>query len=332
VRRAAGLGLVVALIVAAPVPAARAAGGGSAAPAGVAPLTGLADPHGIARHRPALVVKIENTPEARPQAGLDVADLVDEEVVEGGITRFWAVFNSRDPGVVGPIRSVRPLDPDLVAPLGGVTVYSGGTTPNVAAIRALGTAWVDQTDAGPAFYRDPRRLAPHNLYARTATLWGRAPPVPPPPQFIYASPDAPAPAGEPVHAVTLGFAAPYDVTYTYDSASRTWIRSYGSVPQRAASGRVIAPTNVIVEFVTYTGPADAQLLGTAADQEAWVLTDGRLVEGRWSKPTPTTPTRFTDRAGAPIALRPGSTWVELLPVGAPVGVTAAASPDRGSGH
>jgi hypothetical protein len=327
-RRAAGLGLVLALAAGVIVPAAAASSG----PPGVAPLTGLADPQGIARHRPALAVKIENTPEARPQAGLDVADVVYEEVVEGDITRFWAVFNSRDPIDVGPIRSVRPLDPDLIAPLGGVTVYSGGTTPNVAAIRALGAVWVDQTNAGSAFYRDARRLAPHNLYAHTATLWGRAAPVPPPPLFTYTARSAPPPAGEPVRAVTLGFTPPYNVTYTDDPTSKAWTRSYGTVPQRAASGRVLAPTNVIIEFVTYTAPAEARLLGTAPDQTAWVLTDGRLIEGRWSKPSPATPTRFTDRSGAPIALRPGSTWVELLPAGAPVDVVAASPHARPPGR
>jgi hypothetical protein len=327
-RRAAGLGLVLALTAGLTVPAAHASSG----PPSVAPLTGLPDPHGVARHRPALAVKIENTPEARPQAGLDVADVVYEEVVEGDITRFWAIFNSRDPIDVGPIRSVRPLDPDLIAPLGGVTVYSGGTTPNVTAIRALGTAWVDQTNAGAAFYRDPGRLAPHNLYARTATLWGRAAPVPPPLLFTYTGRAAPPPTGEPVRAVTVGFTPPYDVTYTYNAASQDWTRRYGTVAQRAASGRLITPTNVIIEFVTYPAPADAQLLGTAPDQAAWVLTDGRLVEGRWAKPSPATPTRFTDRSGAPIALRPGSTWVELLPVGAPVDVVAGSSPGGAAGR
>ena len=73
-------------------------------------------------------MKIENTPEARPQSGLDVADVVYEEVVEGGITRFWAIFNSHAPDHVGPIRSVRRMDPDIVSPLGGVVAYSGGTT------------------------------------------------------------------------------------------------------------------------------------------------------------------------------------------------------------
>ena len=89
------------------------------APVPTAPFTGLPDPNGVSQTRPSLAVKIENTPEARPQSGLDVADVVYEEVVDGGITRFWAIFNSAAPVNVGPVRSVRAMDPLVVSPLGG---------------------------------------------------------------------------------------------------------------------------------------------------------------------------------------------------------------------
>jgi len=285
-----------------------------------APLTGRPDPSGVAHHRAALAVKIENTPDARPQAGLDTADVVYEEQVEGGITRFWAVFNSVSPGDVGPIRSVRAMDPNIVTPLGGIAAYSGGTLPNETLIRQAPVTWVDQTNAGPAFYRTSTRAAPHNLYAHAARLWERpARPVPPPPLFHYRDAVA-AHRGTSATTVTLGFAPPYNVTYTYRAATHTWMRSYGTTPHRAASGRPLAPTNVIIQFVTYGGGGDAQLLGDAPNQAAWVLRDGTLITGRWAKPDPATPTQFTDPSGAPIALRPGPTWVELLPAGASVRV------------
>ncbi|HEY5165761.1 MAG TPA: DUF3048 domain-containing protein [Acidimicrobiia bacterium] len=286
-----------------------------------APLTGRPDPTGVARRRPALAVKIENTPDARPQAGLDTADVVYEEQVEGGITRFWAVFNSVSPGDVGPIRSVRAMDPNIVTPLHGIAAFSGGTLSNETLIRRAPVTWVDQTNAGPAFYRTPTRAAPHNLYAHTALLWERpARPGPPPPLFHYRDTVAPH-RGTPASTVTLGFAAPYNVTYTYQAPTHTWMRSYGTTPHRAASGRPLAPTNVIIQFVTYGSGGDAQLLGDAPDQPAWVLRDGTLITGRWAKPDPATPTQFTDPSGAPIALRPGPTWVELLPASASVRTT-----------
>src|SRR5216110_2587366 len=93
--------------------------------AAAAPLTGLPDPHGVANHRPAITVKVNNT-DARPQAGIDQADVVYEEVVEGGYTRLAAIFNSHAPGKAGPVRSVRRTDQSIVWPIGGVFVYSGG--------------------------------------------------------------------------------------------------------------------------------------------------------------------------------------------------------------
>lgn len=317
-RRAA---VVAALaVVAATLPAtatATATAAATPAPRDVAPLTG--QPTTSAAHRPALAVKIENTPDARPQAGLDTTDVVYEEQVEGGITRFWAVFHSAVPGTVGPIRSVRAMDPNLVAPLGGIAAFSGGTAANEALIHQAPVTCVDQTNAGVAFYRSHDRVAPHNLYGRPALLGQRpARLVPPPPLFHYSDT---APRGAPAATVTLGFAPPYDVTYTYRAASHTWARSYGATPHRAASGAVLAPTNVIIQFVTYDGGGDAELLGDHPDQTAWVLTDGTLTVGHWSKPDPTTPTRFTDASGAPLTLRPGRTWVELLPTGSPVHLT-----------
>lgn len=91
-----------------------------------APLTGLPLTDQARLGRPALVVKIENAPASRPQSGLDAADVVYEEIVEGGITRFLAVFHSADAEPIGPVRSLRPSDPDIIAPFGGLFAYSGG--------------------------------------------------------------------------------------------------------------------------------------------------------------------------------------------------------------
>ncbi|HKA03850.1 MAG TPA: DUF3048 domain-containing protein, partial [Acidimicrobiales bacterium] len=103
----------------------------TAAAVPVAPEVGLPDPTGESLTRPALWVKIENTPEARPQSGLDQADVVYEQVTEAGITRFITLFNSEVPDVVGPIRSTRAMDSDVVSPLGGVFAYSGGIPQSV---------------------------------------------------------------------------------------------------------------------------------------------------------------------------------------------------------
>ncbi|GMU77994.1 MAG: hypothetical protein AMXMBFR46_07910 [Acidimicrobiia bacterium] len=288
-----------------------------------APLTGLPDPSGVSQTRSALSVKIENTPDARPQAGLDVADVVYEEMVEGGITRFWAVFSSAAPGRVGPIRSVRLMDPNVVWPIGGVIAYSGGTDENVRLIRETPTVWIDENNAADAFSRDPKRYAPHNLFGDPAKLWARGgEPVPPRPLFTYLGKGETF-AGEGIDSFRVGFQAGYDPTYTFDPATRTWKRSYGAVAFTDESGAQVAPTNVIVQFVSYPRGAEGELLG---EGEAWVFSDHQLVRGRWVKPNPETPTQFVDAAGLPIRLTPGRTWVELLPTGSPVDLVAAPLP------
>jgi hypothetical protein len=290
----------------------------------VAPLTGSLSNAAFALAHSALWVKIENTPDARPQSGLDIADVVYEEVVEAGITRFWAVFDSQAPDVVGPIRSVRMMDPDVVTPLRGVVAYSGGTEDNVALIRSAPVVWVDETNAGAAFFRDANRYAPHNLYGYTSQLWQLGgQPVPPPPLFSYV-PNGEVCAGDPVQSMHLGFSNGYDPTFSFDAATDAWPRSYGTTPFLMTSGKQVAPTNVIVQFISYAGiGGDGELIGSG---EAWLFCDGAVSRGSWSKTSAQSPTQFTDSAGNPMRLHPGQTYVELLPAGA--GVDIFAGPPR----
>src|ERR1700735_4540239 len=115
-----------------------------------APLTGLPDATGLSVKRPALTIKIENTPQALPQWGIDQADVVYEEIVNGGITRLAAIFNSHAPSKVGPVRSVRPTDTQVVWPLGGIFAYSGGAAYAVDSIETAPVKLVDESSAGSA--------------------------------------------------------------------------------------------------------------------------------------------------------------------------------------
>src|SRR6204780_2192330 len=152
-----------------------------------APLTGLPDPTGLSAKRPALTIKIENTPQALPQWGIDQADGVYEEIVNGGITRLAAIFNSHAPTKVGPVRSVRPTDTQVVWPIGGIFAYSGGAPYAVASILTVPNLnKIDESSAGAAMFRDPDLYAPHNLFAIAPKLFAfGGPPVPPPPLFSY---------------------------------------------------------------------------------------------------------------------------------------------------
>src|SRR5437899_753079 len=150
------------------------------------PLTGIRATDAARLNRPVLVVKVDNAPLARPQAGLDSADVVFEEVVEGGITRLLAAYQSHDAPLVGPVRSVRPIDPQIVTPLHGLFAYSGGAPKFQALIRHAPVLDVGY-DADPgAYYRDRSRVAPHNLMSSTGALYRLASgQAAPPPLFHY---------------------------------------------------------------------------------------------------------------------------------------------------
>jgi hypothetical protein len=297
----------------------------TAAPVPVAAETGLPDPTGQSLTRPALWVKIENTEVARPQTGLDQADVVYEQVTEAGITRFISLFNSQVPDVVGPIRSTRAMDSDVAAPLGGVFAYSGGIPQSVALISHAPVAAVDETAAGKAMFRDKTKKAPHNLYGHGADLLdlGNGQPTPIPPLFSYL-PAGQAFAGDPVSSFTVDFDPPYAPTYTYDAASHHWMRSIGAKPFVASSGQQIAPTNVIVQYVPCCLPVpEGGIYITVGTGEAWVFSDGKVVKGTWSRDNRSQVTKFLDANGQPIRLNPGPTWVEFVPNGDNVDVTPA---------
>ncbi len=298
-------------------------------PPDVAPLTGLlpADPSSLSR--PAIDMKIDDDYYARPQSGINQADLVYEEVVEGGITRWLAVFQSHGASTVGPVRSVRQTDAELVSPIGGLFAYSGGIPAFVADVMATGVKDVGATTGDPsAYYRDTSRLAPDNLYTSTSSLWQAAPSglAPPPPLFSYrtlgTSFDA---AGmTTVGSVSIQMSGVTTVGWQWDPVGKVWDRSEGGRPSVDASGQPIAFTNLIIEYVPYhdTGyvdPAgnpvpDAKTVGTG---EALVFSGGEVARATWSKSSARAITRYRQASGQAVELEPGNTWVELLPTTQP---------------
>ena len=291
----------------------------------MAALTGLADPTGASKTRAALTVKIDNTRRGQPKYGVEQADVVYEEVVEGGITRLAAVFNSHAPDRIGPVRSVRRTDQSIVWPTGGLFAYSGGAQYAIDSINTAPVKQLDETRAHDGMFRDHSRSAPWNLYAVAPKLFAEGgTPVPPPALFAYRRPGA-ATGGVPTSSFTVGFEAGYATTWNWDAGSSTWKRSIFGGPERAASGVQLAPQNVVVMFVQYAGGAgvegaEAELTGTGP---AWVFTGGDVVNGTWSRPDKAKPAALLDANGRVVALAPGQTWVELPQAGYPVTVTPA---------
>jgi hypothetical protein len=291
----------------------------------LAPLTGLPSTDADTLARPALVVKIDNVePKSRPQAGLNAADIVFEERVEGSVTRLLAIFDSTNTSPVGPVRSARTSDLGVLNALRvPYFAWSGANDFFKKRIREAPITDVGYDAASEHYQRVKDRKAPDNLMLKsTAEL--RALPAddgaaPPPPFFTYrAAGQAPAHL-EPVTSVhisygTSGGAAPVD--YAWNGTG--WARSQKGTPHVDADGLQVAPANLIVQFVQYASSGvpdqfgvmipEAQLVGSG---DCWVFTAGGMVQGHWSKPTLQDVTTYTDASGNPIGLTPGRTWVAL---------------------
>lgn len=284
------------------------------APTYLAPLTGLPDPRHVTRDRAALTVKIDNTPEAMPQAGVQYADVVYEEIVEGGITRLAAIFDSRIPAVVGPVRSVRRTDRELVFPIGGIFAFSGGAEYAIRSIETAPVTLFDQTNSGAAMFRDPKRSPPHNLFVNAPLLEkARAKPRPTSSLFSYLTPGQ-LPSGPKVRSFVVGFAAGYAVTYTWNAKTGSWDRSLFGHLDVTTNGVVISPKNVLVMSVNYVGGAGvidsyAQLVGSGPVE---LFTGGHLERGSWFRHHLHQATTYVTAQGHRLRLTPGSTWVELL--------------------
>ena len=294
----------------------------AATPTSGAPLTGLAvsDPAKVAR--PALIVKIDNAPKGRPQEGINQADVVVEEGVEGGITRLAAIFHSQDIAEVGPIRSARSTDiaiaHELQRPL---FAYSGANATFQKLVNAAPLINVGQDSRPGAYFRKSGRPATYNLWARMGELFAGAPgdATPPKPLFQYRA-EGEASAGEAATGVKMEWRDKVltAVEWRWDAESATWRRKQNGTDHVDAGGGAVQPKNVVVQFVPYkdTGQRDrsntvvpeAELVGTG---EVWAFTDGKVIRGTWSKPALEAPTTYVDAAGQPLKLTPGQTWLEL---------------------
>jgi hypothetical protein len=278
------------------------------APAVVYPLTGLAveDPASYTP-RPALIVKIDNGVNSHPQTGLNQADIVYEEIVEG-VTRFAAAFNSTDSDPVGNIRSGRTQDVMLFASFNDpIFAYSGGNETVNAALAATG--WTLLTQGNGMFRVDGRGGAPYNLYGNTTDFFAQAGDAGEAvPQFRYGTT-----TGTPVTSIDLNIGG-VNVNWAWNAEVGLFMRSENGSPHQLTDGQA-STNNVVVLLVPYgTGPAGGPEAQTIGSGDVVVYSRGRKIEGRWTRQNPEDP--FTLEAGGqPILLQPGRTWVELAAAG-----------------
>jgi hypothetical protein len=296
----------------------------------VYPLTGLPVTDAATALRPALSVKIDNSAAAHPQAGVGDADLVSEQLVEGGLTRLLVTFHSNDAARVGPIRSARPVDAGLLRQVGGgIFAFSGAAAGSLAPVRAESGATLLSEDAfagrpDSPFSRSSARPAPYNVYSTTTKLYAtglaRGAARRPPPQIFTSAAAVPAGA-RPVATATMSFSPASARAWRWDPSARAWLRSENGRADRDDTGAQLAATNVVVLQVTTrdipglvdTAGSPVQDIRLTGSGRAWVLRDGAVTGGRWSRPSLADVGRLTDDTGRVMPLRPGQTWLELLP-------------------
>lgn len=306
-------------------------------------LTGLPGPDD-AQSRPIVVVKIENDPVVRPQTGLDRADLIFEELVEGGATRFAVAYQSDIPDEVGPVRSVRHVDVAIAEPMADVFVFSGGAKRTMRFVgRKLPTTISVVREGAPGMNRDSEIPAPHNIFLNTKEMFAalaerNSPssgffipkPTPTPSLSVSASASGsalatptvtPALLGKSVSDVGVTFSSFAGPNWKWNAADKLWMRSEGIKPFNNKDGSQFGTNNLMIIEVReidagYKGQTGGYVPRTVltGSGRAWILSNGKAIELSWNKQLVNAQMDLSDANGNPFTMPTGRTWVELLPV------------------
>lgn len=276
------------------------------------PLTGLPVKKGKAEKKhPVLVVKIDNTSAAAPQQGLGDADLVVEELVEGGTTRLAAFFYSSLPEVVGPVRSMRASDIGIVSPVDATVVTSGAAPETIARINGAKVPYLEEGAAG--FYREGSRRAPYNLMARPADVAESiSQKAARPEDYFTFGEAADLPRGRKARTLAAGFGR-HTTTWSFANGSYTNTATFAGQGDEFVADSVLVLRVPVVD-AGYKDPAGNFVPETrfSGSGEAMLFHDGRMVRGRWAKDGLDTPVRLKAK-GQDVAVPAGRTWVELVP-------------------
>lgn len=285
------------------------------------PLTGETPDDLSFIERPAVAVKIENSPQARPQAGLEDADLVFEEIVEGGITRFMAIYHCGSTAKAGPVRSARFDDPKLALPFTDVLAFSGANAIVEGELQAQGLTILDEDSAAGALFRDPPgSLDVHSLHANVAALLKAAKKskskVPPADMYQFGDLQD---GSKKARSVTVHFNASNTIEYRWEGGS--WKRYEAGSPFLTESGSQIAVPNVMVmEVDVHNSTKIKDVAGNPSPDidllskgKVLLFRDGRVVKGTWSMPDIGKPPVFKTKDGSPIVFAQGPIWIELVP-------------------
>lgn len=285
-----------------------------------APLTGLGSEQRLDSKRP-IMVMINNAPPARPQSGISKADLVYEVLAEGEMTRFLAIFQSQEPEVIGPVRSIRPYFIQIGTGFDAVLVHAGGSQEALETLARSDYSHLDEIPNGRYFWRESFRKAPHNLYTKSALLKQamqdknmRA--TAEVPHFLFLSADAVIRDGEPATRIDLTFHPLNQAGFVYDDQEKKYMRYTAGKPHvDLTDNKQLSATNVLVisakhrvldsegrRTVDVVGPGDGYLFQQGKAQKIKWKRSGGVIRA------------YADAAlTEELPLLPGNTWVEILP-------------------
>ena len=267
---------------------------------------------------PVLAVKIDNLAPARPQTGLADADIVYVLPVEGGLSRFLAVFSSDDPQVIGPVRSAREDDLELLRQFGRPAfAYSGAQPQLLPVVERARTVdlYAGRAPVASSYFRDLRRVAPHNLYAHTSRLLARAPSASRAHDIGFRFGPAPA-GGRPTASFPVSYPAA-SFTFRWSALAGRWLVWMDGTSARAAEGGPLSAATVVIQYTKVRSsrfpeagarPPYAESTGAGAGV---VLRGGQAYPVRWSRPDTDGGTTFTTMSGQAMTFARGPVWVVL---------------------
>lgn len=295
------------------------------------PLTGNEVADEAATKRAVTAIMLENSPDARPQSGLKDSGVVYEAIAEGGITRFLAIYQEQQPGLIGPVRSVRPYYIDWAAPYDASIAHIGGSYNALQEVRNGQYRDIDQFFNAGAYYRASDRYAPHNVYTTferlnalnaakgytTSTFTGfvRAE-IPnkttPKPKVKTPVPPALATANTIQVNISSGL---YNSSYTYDGTNKFYVRNQaGGAHTDREAGQITPKVVIVIKVPTVLGFEDGyrEQMQTIGSGEGYVFQNGTVQGVSWNKADKKTQLRFLDAAGKDVPLERGQTWITAI--------------------
>ncbi len=272
---------------------------------------------------PVLVVKVDNTHAAKPQTGLRSADIVYVEQVEGGLSRVMAVFSSKLPAKVGPVRSARISDLHLLPQFGRPAfAYSGVQGKMLPYVAKAPLIDVSQDKGGRGYTRGGSNPAPYNLYGSPQDLLSRAKGAGTARDIGFRFGPAPA-GGRKVSTFTARYPAA-SFAFHWSAKDARWLVTQDGRSDQAAEGGRLGGQTVVVQRVRTTRSQFHDFLGnytplvqTVGSGAATVLRDGKAYDARWTRSSEDQGTTYTTASGAPMTFAPGQVWVVLINDGKP---------------